>query len=138
LGSALFSCLLAPIYYVAISYKIKSDNAPFSELSNPPTCSIPYVSKKLPFAKLEDYLFISTIYLSAFLLNIYSCMLCLFWCPLAGLILTICLLYSNEQILLDAFNNLIGNAFIFGLPDVVQFLIWPLGLTKYIFKNIFE
>ena len=86
---------------------------------------IPYVSKtKLPLMRLEDYFFISTIYLSAFLVYLYSFVLFLIWCPMGGIVLTISLLNSKEQLLLNSFYYLIGDSISMGFPDIVEFLIW--------------
>lgn len=103
------------------------------------TCPVPFtVRARLPFEKPIDVAFSITVYLSSCLLIFYSIGLFLIWAPIAMLALLVAMLNSAEQALFDVYIHLNDDAINFGCGNIVEFLVWPLGLPMYILCSIFE
>jgi hypothetical protein len=104
------------------------------------TCPIPYTKvATLPFSRFDDFFLIPAVYCTAVFLSLYSLVLFLVWLPIGAILLLLSSRSDRRRAdVIQVYKHLIGNVISFNTVDVVEFLIWPIGLPRYILSNLFE
>jgi hypothetical protein len=109
------------------------------ESSESYSCPVPYTyTARLPFSHSIDIIFCLTLYSTALMITVYSFLLLCIWLPVAGLALVISLISSKEKTLIEVYQHINDSSIVHGFSDNIEFLIWPIGLPKYILCSIFE
>ena len=145
-ASGLIALVIAPIMFVYAYWKASETGADFplegnalDVLRQAKTCSIPFASStRLPFSRIDDYIFVTTIYVAVGILCIWFFVLFVLWIPVGALILALSQVDAKEEVIFAVFHYLIGSSTSTGQSDVVEFFIWPLGLPAYIIRSVFE